>query len=73
MTALHYARLVVRGAGVAGQSTSSDEGVAEGADVARELATLALLRAQLPAAAAARAGPTKSPPHIAQPLQRFYR
>ncbi|GBP83581.1 TBC1 domain family member 5 [Eumeta japonica] len=58
--------------GVAGQSTSSDEGVAEGADVARELATLALLRAQLPAAAAALAQVLpKSPPHIAQPLQKI--
>nr|XP_021197755.2 TBC1 domain family member 5 isoform X1 [Helicoverpa armigera] len=51
---------------------SGSEGVAEGADVARELAALALLRAQLPRAAAAlaRALP-RPPPHVQQPLQQI--
>lgn len=46
-----------------------EEGLAEGADVARELATLALLRAQLPPAAAALAKAIPKPPNaVAQPL-----
>ncbi|KAJ8733107.1 hypothetical protein PYW08_001405 [Mythimna loreyi] len=60
----------VRAGGADGDSGS--EGVAEGADVARELAALALLRAQLPAAAAAlaRAIP-RPPPEVQQPLQQI--
>ncbi|KAH9643205.1 hypothetical protein HF086_012867 [Spodoptera exigua] len=53
-------------------SESGSEGVAEGADVARELAALALLRAQLPPAAAALAAALpRPPPHVQQPLQQI--
>ncbi|CAB3239542.1 unnamed protein product, partial [Arctia plantaginis] len=51
---------------------SGSEGVAEGADVARELAALGLLRAQLPRAAAALAAALpRPPPHVQQPLQQI--
>ncbi|KAJ0178626.1 hypothetical protein K1T71_005401 [Dendrolimus kikuchii] len=51
---------------------SGSEGVAEGADVARELAALALLRARLPGAAAALAKALPRPaPDIQQPLQQI--
>ncbi|CAH0605702.1 unnamed protein product [Chrysodeixis includens] len=55
-----------------GADDSGSEGVAEGADVARELAALALLRAQLPPAAAALAHALpRPPPHVQQPLQQI--
>ncbi|XP_075971895.1 TBC1 domain family member 5 [Anticarsia gemmatalis] len=51
---------------------SGSEGVAEGADVARELAALALLRAQLPPAATALAKALPKPaPEVQQPLQQI--
>ncbi|XP_073943334.1 TBC1 domain family member 5 isoform X2 [Choristoneura fumiferana] len=51
-------------------SDSGSEGVAEGADIARSLAALGLLRAQLPPAAAALARELPAaPPRIAVPLQ----
>ncbi|CAH0725358.1 unnamed protein product, partial [Brenthis ino] len=57
------------------QSTSSSdvvEGVAEGGDVARSLAALALLRARLPPAAAAlRAALPRPPPAARAPLQEI--
>ncbi|XP_026331081.1 uncharacterized protein LOC113238470 isoform X2 [Hyposmocoma kahamanoa] len=61
--------------GSEGPSASNDsgsEGVAEGADVARELAALALVRAQLPRAAAQLVKALPKPaPEIAQPLQQI--
>lgn len=55
-----------------GEPDSGSEGVAEGADVARELAALALLRAQLPAAATALARALPKPaPDVQQPLQQI--
>ncbi|XP_013184631.2 TBC1 domain family member 5 [Amyelois transitella] len=54
------------------EEDSGSEGVAEGADVARELAALALVRSQLPRAAAALAlALPRPPPHVAQPLQQI--
>lgn len=52
--------------------SSDNVGIAEGADVARELATLAVVRARLPAAAAALAAAVpRAPPHVARPLQQI--
>ncbi|KAI5646518.1 hypothetical protein NE865_01451 [Phthorimaea operculella] len=59
-------------AGGAISNESGSEGVAEGADVARELAALALVRSQLPSAAAALAKALpKPPPEVAVPLQQI--
>lgn len=58
--------------GVGGGGDSGSEGVAEGADVARELAALALVRARLPMAAAALAHALpRPPPQVQQPLQQI--
>ncbi|XP_052740703.1 TBC1 domain family member 5 [Bicyclus anynana] len=52
--------------------SSGSEGVAEGGDVARSLAALALLRARLPPAAAAlQAALPRPPPQALQPLQQI--
>lgn len=55
-----------RGSEIGGMFDSGSEGVAEGADVARELAALAVLRARLPQAVAALAAALPSPPPRAQ-------
>lgn len=58
--------------GTAFSELGYNEVVAEGADVARELATLALLRSQLPGAAAAlSAALVRPPPAVAKPLQHI--
>ncbi|XP_063360798.1 TBC1 domain family member 5 [Cydia amplana] len=58
--------------GFATGSDSGSSGVEEGADIARSLAALGLLRAQLPPAAAALAHELRDPPpRVAAPLQRI--
>ncbi|CAH2070878.1 unnamed protein product, partial [Iphiclides podalirius] len=55
-----------------GSGSEGSEGVAEGADVARSLAALALVRARLPAAAAALAAALPhAPPAAQQPLRQI--
>lgn len=55
-----------------GSGSDGSEGVAEGGDVARSLAALALVRARLPAAAAALAAALPhAPPAAHQPLRQI--
>ncbi|RVE44192.1 hypothetical protein evm_011147 [Chilo suppressalis] len=67
------AELEHRGVGLdANVSDSGSEGVAEGGDVARELAALALLRARLPPAAAQLAAALpRVPPNAQRPLHQI--
>ncbi|XP_013170272.1 PREDICTED: uncharacterized protein LOC106119694 [Papilio xuthus] len=67
-----YERLEYAGGVGAESSSEGSEGVAEGGDVARSLAALALLRARLPPAAAALAAALpRAPPAAALPLRQI--